>query len=681
MLIRLKIFILIVLGAQKILSAQPEHFLHCISVKDNSDILIEWESFSNNASFVNYEVYHSNIPTSSFSIIATIEDISVNIYLHMDQDPVTSNNFYFVKINKNDSPPSYSDTLQAIKLRMIPQPFNSRAYLTWNALHSPKMPSSNQWYRIFKKYSYAGWKLIDSTKNQIYIDTIQVCYDTINYKIKNSNTIGCASVSNVYGDWLQDLTQPPVPYMDSVSIDNDGNAILGWEVSSDSGTMGYIVYRNQAGIWSTLDTVFGIGNTFYTDSTANACIKTRSYGIAAIDSCGNKSGRGISPENLGDSLKTILFNAIEFKPCEKTNTLSWTEYINMFPGLKGYKIYVSENNTPFEILNVTSPSQTSYIHQNTEPFVYYRYFIRAYNNHTSSTSCVQSVTTYYPDTPEYIYLRAATVRNNEDVHLTIYTDSTVSVKGYKILRADNASGPFSCIDTLKPSSYANISFTDNNVNVDAKSYYYKIEVIDSCGNEDITSNFGRTILLNIDSPSDERNVLSWNDYELWDGNVIKYDIYREDNQAMEPELIASVPFGVNTYTDMISGQIPATGNFQYFVEAIEGEGYEYTFQDTSRSNKAVANQESYINVPNAFAPKGINNIFKPVIRYVEPNGYSLKIFNRWGEMIFETNNPATGWNGRYKGEYVPMGIYVYYICYQVENKTTRVKKGTITLIY
>jgi gliding motility-associated-like protein len=37
------------------------------------------------------------------------------------------------------------------------------------------------------------------------------------------------------------------------------------------------------------------------------------------------------------------------------------------------------------------------------------------------------------------------------------------------------------------------------------------------------------------------------------------------------------------------------------------------------------------------------------------------VFNRWGQLIFETNNPETGWDGTYKGELLNPGVYMYYM--------------------
>lgn len=58
----------------------------------------------------------------------------------------------------------------------------------------------------------------------------------------------------------------------------------------------------------------------------------------------------------------------------------------------------------------------------------------------------------------------------------------------------------------------------------------------------------------------------------------------------------------------------------------------------------------------------------------------LTIYNRWGQLIFETNDINKRWDGKYKKLLQPPGIYIYYV--EMENlKGKRItKKGSVTLI-
>lgn len=69
-------------------------------------------------------------------------------------------------------------------------------------------------------------------------------------------------------------------------------------------------------------------------------------------------------------------------------------------------------------------------------------------------------------------------------------------------------------------------------------------------------------------------------------------------------------------------------------------------------------------VPNTFTPDGddFNEIFKPVMTSgFDKYSYTLYIFNRWGEPLFESHNPDIGWDGTYQGQLVQDGTYVWKI--------------------
>ncbi len=95
--------------------------------------------------------------------------------------------------------------------------------------------------------------------------------------------------------------------------------------------------------------------------------------------------------------------------------------------------------------------------------------------------------------------------------------------------------------------------------------------------------------------------------------------------------------------------------------------------------------ECYAYVPNAFSPNGdgLNDLFAPHIS-CEPSVYSLQIFNRWGELVFESENRAEKWNGGSGQDYYSEpGAYIYLIEYDnplfpLEEKVTL--RGTVMLL-
>jgi gliding motility-associated-like protein len=90
-------------------------------------------------------------------------------------------------------------------------------------------------------------------------------------------------------------------------------------------------------------------------------------------------------------------------------------------------------------------------------------------------------------------------------------------------------------------------------------------------------------------------------------------------------------------------------------------------------------QETTFYIPNSFTPNGdgLNDIFKP--KGENFSEFEMFIYNRWGEMIYYSNN-TSGWDGGVAGYYVPEGVYCYIITYRDIKKRPIIKIGSLTLI-
>ncbi|MFT3680528.1 MAG: gliding motility-associated C-terminal domain-containing protein [Ferruginibacter sp.] len=86
--------------------------------------------------------------------------------------------------------------------------------------------------------------------------------------------------------------------------------------------------------------------------------------------------------------------------------------------------------------------------------------------------------------------------------------------------------------------------------------------------------------------------------------------------------------------------------------------------------------------PSAFNPLSNygNNGFGPVGNRSLLKNYSLQVYNRWGELVFSSNDPFQKWNGLYKGRPVNLGNFVWQASYLLRGSLRRIKKGNITLI-
>ncbi|QJB37585.1 gliding motility-associated C-terminal domain-containing protein [Chitinophaga oryzae] len=86
--------------------------------------------------------------------------------------------------------------------------------------------------------------------------------------------------------------------------------------------------------------------------------------------------------------------------------------------------------------------------------------------------------------------------------------------------------------------------------------------------------------------------------------------------------------------------------------------------------------------PNAFSPNGDgrNDVFRPIVRGPMFD-YELRIFNRWGELIFISSDSHKGWDGKFKGSPVDIGTYVWWLTYKkVAGGASNVIKGEVTVV-
>lgn len=90
-------------------------------------------------------------------------------------------------------------------------------------------------------------------------------------------------------------------------------------------------------------------------------------------------------------------------------------------------------------------------------------------------------------------------------------------------------------------------------------------------------------------------------------------------------------------------------------------------------------------VPNAFSPNlsgpgsnGKNDVFIPLMRGITE--FHMLIFNRWGEILFETTNPEVGWDGYYKGRLCQQDVYIYKLTAKDEDGNLITRVGDVHLI-
>ena len=657
--------------------------LHCVDVLDNGDVTLTWTPTSDpGGSFVEYQIWSvqnglegtvANINTSSFTVLGANADVASQDYFIQTVWGCGGNNM------------SSSDTLSSILLNLNDLG-DGRVHLTWNSTANPMNNGDNLMQEVWREYPTGTWTLrgtVPYGTNEL-VDTIDVCNAWLNYEIIIPNAAGCSSTSNTVGDQLQDIINPHIPILHWVSVDTtNGFVDLSWNHNPAPDTYGYVIYGLINGFWQPLDTVWGINITTYEYTGTNSMNEPESYRITAFDSCLTNAVPPTYQTSALSNPHTTVYVTDEYDICERNVALDWTAYAGWTGGVDHYDIIVSVAGTSYDIVETVDGNITSWVHEDLTYDLNYCYYIRAVSTDDSVSYSNQNCRLIArPSAANFHYIATATHTLTNDIEVRTYTDSGASVDNYELEVKDPLSNGFSLLEVLDPVPSNWLIYTDEEVFPERGAYSYRMNLIDSCGNVGQTTNTVRTVFLDVQTDHvTMQNVLSWSSYQGFDGNIVEYRIYRGEDGIYGSTPIATTLPGVRSYVDDVSAFFESEGQFCYRVEAVEAVN-SYGFSETSFSNNVCATFDPVVYIPNAFMVNGSNPVFKPVINLYEFDSYQMDIYDRWGQVIYTTNDLDQGWDGTGEhGDFKSEGVYVYMIRFQDRDAKEYVYRGSVTLLY
>ncbi|MBI9067775.1 MAG: gliding motility-associated C-terminal domain-containing protein [Salinivirgaceae bacterium] len=171
------------------------------------------------------------------------------------------------------------------------------------------------------------------------------------------------------------------------------------------------------------------------------------------------------------------------------------------------------------------------------------------------------------------------------------------------------------------------------------------------------------------------NILTWTIQD--DIKEIKnYNIYFGTTYNGEFQLIDSVTDHDTLFYVHIATTLPSGC---YAITAIDSSNNESNY-----SNLACADNCSYYELPNVFTPNGDNknDLFIPITPFDVVDNYidkiDLKMYSRWGNLVFETTNPRIEWDGKSKQakKQLTSGVY-YYVCDVYEKRISGIEHRTL----
>jgi hypothetical protein len=459
-------------------------------------------------------------------------------------------------------------------------------------------------------------------------------------------------------------------------------AVLKWNPSDSLDVAGYIMYQVVNTVTETIDTVWGRLTTEYSYNVSLPGAGPKQFRIAAFDDMFFKS-------KITDP-HTTIFLSKQYDKCNNIVNLTWTAYNGWTNGINKYNIYRREQDGSYELLTSVSSSKLNYHDDDVGFNKTYYYYIEAISNsaYTATSNSVGVVTESYI-LPRYLYAVSASV-TGDDIVVKFIMDNSAEISEYRIQRSLSVDGTYSTIHSFVNTGESEVLFTDTDVNVGERNYYYRMVSVNPCGIINSYSNYATNILLNVETLENLQHNVEWTQYKDWEGGVFDYHIYRVfDGVGSE--------IAVNTHDDLNYNydiawyvkychdrSIYMTNKFCYYVEAYENPSHDYsTSIGISRSNVSCVFHDPVIWMPDAFnlssyEPK--NCEFKPIISFAEKEPYEFIVYDREGFEIFKTNETFKGWNGSLNfNSIAPSQMYIYYIRYFDYKNKEHIKVGTFYL--
>ena len=497
---------------------------------------------------------------------------------------------------------------------------------------------------------------------------------TIQVVLMQENILGCKDTLESYALVIGDSIRPKDPEILRVTVNSNDEIQLDYKESTNPDFKEYVIYREGPSGFEKLASESNASTTSYFSGGNNTLDRSYCFKLEERNTCGL----------LSDTFTDLRHCTIEIEAKGDTNKniVTWNTYEGWY-AVSTYNIYRKELNTPSAMQRIGSVSgdSTTYIDSALYCNVDYSYRIEGVEsmeengNHQTSWSDTAHATPVWRYTPPSNKLVRATVEKDLEILIEwdSVTNSIIPITQYNLLKSSNGRD----YSILYEGSNAEFNFLDKEVLVDDRSYFYQTYAIDECDDTTDIWNYGKTILLKADTSSDQRPYLEWSHYLGWTEDISYYtvEIKNPDGSFME---IANFPYKDTTFTDYLT-DLNQRPNYCYRIVAYK-EIINNEPQVVSVSNEDCSPVRSTIYYPNAFTPNDdkLNDLYVTPSEYIKE--YEIRIYNRWGEKVFESTDMTKNWDGTYLGELAQQDAYAVIVITTGVDLVRRVHHGTITLI-
>jgi gliding motility-associated-like protein len=367
-------------------------------------------------------------------------------------------------------------------------------------------------------------------------------------------------------------------------------------------------------------------------------------------------------ENVGSASNVVCTVSLDATAANKQNDLKWTEYPNV-----DFQNYQIVRNTMQLGGTINSKSFTNYSDKAIVCGENYAYqVVVSLPNNAKSVSQLRTVKAISDEIPSIVRTPFVDVlEKSQQIEVRAVAPlqgaTPFKFKGI-LLRADD-NGDFKEIETKDNS----LTFSDINAKTSEKSYCYKLQYENACGNRSaLTDAFCSVYLYSKSSTS-----IDWTSDWPYTVSVGHYVLEKYDESG---NVVAQDDKGGNT-TFSPNLDDPDPQLFRYRIQT-----FSTGSEPQSHSNFFVFRKNAQIYLPDAFTPNGdgINDTFSVKGRFIDT--FRIAIMNRWGNVVYDSTDPKSSWDGTFDSRPLPEDTYVYRVEIIDSLGERFTKRGTVLLL-
>lgn len=468
-----------------------------------------------------------------------------------------------------------------------------------------------------------------------------------------------------------DTVIPPVVPIQFVSVYDDHIHEINFNQLPSHDFSSYRILEDNGSSFVNIRTVFNRADTHQYIYGLDALNKSYCYKVSVKNLC--------NYENSLVDLETHCTIEAKAKPLLDAARITWSPYIG-WP-VRQYEIQrFNETSLVYDSIGMVPGSQFVFVDSAIICHQEYTYKIKAYDADASSKRISYSDTCkakpfYFNIVNPPVFTRATVV---DGAHINLKWEEIYPNRNpiiyYNIER--KLPGGFFDFNSSQTGNMP-LSLNDYKTKVNGWSYTYQMRSIDACYDTSEYTSIAKSILLKTYINEDFEPILYWTHYKQWPEGVEEYVVEKRISNDTFRE-IGRVTAQDTLYKDKFSA-LNCADAFDYRVYAIRPNDTG-TRVVLSYSNYSSPSVKTKIFVPNAFSPNQnkLNETFHPTGIFIKK--YTMKIYNRWGEKVYDNNQCMNAWDGFYMGEPAQEGVYAYKIVAVGMNNEIFHLAGDVTLL-